>query len=80
MRRKLKNLKHKSGHSENGSPRQLIDEMVYREHGAHVYAGAHYDSEYAGWSWASRPRDQAISIRRHFVTAVTGPSAPSGPT
>jgi hypothetical protein len=76
MRRKLKNLKHKSGHSENGAPRQMIDEMVYREHGAAVNTGEHYDSEYAGWSWASRPRDQAITIRKHFP----GQTAPSGPT
>jgi hypothetical protein len=80
MRKRLKNLKNKGGHSENGSPRQLIDEATYREHGAAVFAGQHYDSEYAGWSWATRPRDQAITLRRHFVTSVTGPSAPSGPT
>lgn len=76
MRKRLKNLKNKSGHSENGSPRQMIDEMVYREHGHAVNTGQHYDSEYAGWSWASRPRDQAISIRR----GVAGQTAPSGPT
>lgn len=63
MRRKLKNLKHKSGHSENGAPRQLIDEAVYREHSAAVANGVRYDSEYSGWSHASRPRDQAISLR-----------------
>jgi hypothetical protein len=80
MRKRLKNLKNKSGHSENGAPRSLIDEAVYREHGAHVFAGSHYDSQYAGWSWASRPRDQPIFVRKHFVTSVTGPSAPSGPT
>jgi len=66
MRRKLKNLKNKSGHSENGAPRQLIDEAVYREHTA-ALAGAgtqnRYDSRYSGWSHASRPRDQAISLR-----------------
>jgi len=76
MRRKLKNLKNKSGASENGSPRQMIDEMVYREHGAAVNSGARYDSEYSGWSHASRPRDQAITIRRH----VASQTAPSGPT
>lgn len=69
MRRKLKNLKHKSGHSENGAPRQLIDEATYRER----RSGSRFDSEYAGWSWATRPRDQAISLRR-------GPTGPSGPT
>jgi len=72
MRRKLKNLKNKSGASENGAPRQMIDEMVYREHGARVNGGAPYDSEYSGWSWASRPQDQAIFIRHHV--------APSGPS
>lgn len=76
MRRKLKNLRNKSGESQNGCPRQMIDEMVYREHGARVNGGAPYDSEYSGWSHASRPRDQAITIRRHFA----GQTAPSGPT
>ena len=65
MRRRLKNLKHKGGHSENGAPRALIDEATYRSR------GRSYDSEYSGWAWASRPRDQAISIRRPF-----GPSSP----
>lgn len=66
MRRKLKNLKNKSGHSENGAPRQMIDEMVHREHLAAVTAQAarsRYSSQYSGWSNPSRPRDQAISIR-----------------
>jgi len=70
MRRHLKNLKNKSGHSENGAPRQLIDEAAYREFqnlvvinsGRHPY-DQHYDTEYSGWSNASRPRDQAISLR-----------------
>lgn len=79
MRRKLKTLRAKQGHTQNGADRTLIDLATYREHGAAVFAGSHYDSEYAGWSWATRPRDQAISLRRHFVTNVTGPSAPSGP-
>ena len=75
MRRKLRNLKHKSGHSENGAPRQLLDEAVYREHGNVVAGGHHYDSEYAGWSWATRPRDQAISLRRSHggTTGTTRP-------
>lgn len=75
MRRKLKNLKHKSGHSENGAPRQMIDEAVYREfrNNVNVFTNTgtdspHYDSEYSGWSNPSRPRDQAISLR--FVTAL----------
>ena len=69
MRRKLKNLKHKSGHSENGSPRQLIDETVYRSHMNNVNAqtyGAvspHWDPQYSGWSNPSRPRDHAIFLR-----------------
>jgi hypothetical protein len=72
MRRRLKNLKHKSGHSENGAPRQLIDEAAYREHRSAIAAGPastapRFDSEYSGWSHAGRPRDQAISLRRFFV-------------
>jgi hypothetical protein len=63
MRRKLKNLKNKSGHSENGAPRQLIDEAVYREASGSRNVGYHYDSEYSGLSNAARPRDQAISLR-----------------
>lgn len=64
MRRKLKNLKNKSGHSQNGAPRQLIDEALYRERAAAVVDdGVRYDTEYSGWSNASRPRDQAISLR-----------------
>lgn len=66
MRRKLKNLKNKSGHSENGAPRQLLDEAVYREHAAALAGGGvqpRYDSEYSGWSNPSRPRDQAVSLR-----------------
>jgi len=66
MRRKLKNLKNKSGATQNGAPRQLLDEAVYREHLAHIsglIGQKVYDSEYSGWSWASRPRDQAISLR-----------------
>lgn len=76
MRRKLKNLKNKGGHSENGAPRQLIDEATYRERRQVAATGAHYDSEYAGLSWATRPRDQAISLR----SFPTGPTGPSGPT
>lgn len=68
MRRKLKNLKNKSGHSENGSPRQLIDEMVYREH-ANLVASISppvFDPKYSGWSNASRPRDFAIFLRSNL--------------
>jgi len=70
MRRKLKNLKNKQGHSDNGCPAQLIAEARYRERANNFNANfndntqsPHFDSEYSGWSHASRPRDQAISIR-----------------
>lgn len=65
MRRKLKNLKNKQGHSQNGAPRTLIELAVYRERKAAATAGAQhrYDSEYSGWSNPTRPRDQAISLR-----------------
>ena len=71
MRRKLKNLKNKSGHTENGAPRQMIDEALYRER----QSGRTFDSEYAGWSHATRPRDQAISLRSRV-----GARGPSGAT
>lgn len=73
MRRRLKNLKNKGGHSENGAPRQMIDEATYRER-RHA-PGQRSDSEYSGWSHATRPRDQAISIRR----GPTGPTGVTGP-
>jgi len=65
MRRKLKNLKHKSGHSENGSPRQLVDETVHREHWNFINGGfpPHWDPQYSGWSNASRPKDYPIFLR-----------------
>jgi len=69
MRRKLKNLKNKGGHSENGAPRQLLDEAAYRERSQ--LSGMRYDSEYSGWSHASRPRDQAVTLRG-------APTAPTG--
>jgi hypothetical protein len=73
MRKRLRNLKNKSGHSENGAPRQLIDECLYREKAAHNAAsGTHYDSEYSWWSHASRPRDQAITLRRPFSPPPIG--------
>lgn len=76
MRRKLTTLRAKQGATQNGASRQQIDEALYREHGAAVNTGRHDDSEYSGWSWATRPRDQAISIRKHFASST----APSGPT
>lgn len=75
MRRKLKNLKNKSGHSD-ASPRQMIDEATYREHGAAVNSGTHDGPGHSGWSWATRPRDLAINIRKHFASSTV----PSGPT
>lgn len=65
MRRKLTTLKAKQGHSQNGAPRQLIDESVLRESLAKSALGANpgYDSENSGLSNPSRPQDQAISIR-----------------
>jgi hypothetical protein len=66
VRKKLKNLKNKSGHSENGAPRQLIDEATYREHHTlttPMTPKLHYDTEFSGFSNATRPRDQAISLR-----------------
>ena len=75
MRRKLKNLKNKSGHSENGAPRALIELAVYYEHraaaasssGGHTFT-PRFDSEYSGWSNPARPRDQAITVRRAVIT------------
>lgn len=67
MRRKLTTLRAKQGHSQNGAPRTVIDLALYREHLAAVTVNIpnpkRYDSEYSGWSNASRPRDQAISLR-----------------
>ena len=75
MRRKLKNLKNKSGHSENGAPKQLLDEAVYREAAAkNAGLTEGYDSEYSGGSNASRPRDQAVSLRsRNIPPDITPP-------
>jgi hypothetical protein len=73
MRKRLKNLKNKSGHSENGAPRQMLDEALYRER----QSGIPFDSEYSGWSNGSRPRDQAISLRTRAGTR--GPDGPTPP-
>jgi len=62
MRRKLTTLKAKSGHSENGAPRQLIDEALYLER--RRVATNPYSTVFSGWSNATRPRDSAISLRR----------------
>lgn len=74
MRRKLKNLKNKGGHSDS-APRSLIDETQYREHGAAVKANVRDTASHSGWSHATRPRDQAIFVRRHG--AATGASGPT---
>ena len=63
MQCKLKNLKNKSGHSDNGAPRALLDLAFYRDFQAATYEHNLYDTEYSGWSNASRPRDQAMSLR-----------------
>lgn len=71
MRRKLKNLKNKNGHSENGSPRALIDLAFYREFQSFIHDPASgglpvgFDTGYSGFTNASRPRDSAITLRRH---------------
>ena len=65
MRRKLTTLRAKTGNPLT-APRSLQDDAQYREHYAVVTGSSHhnrYDSEFSGWSNASRPRDQAISLR-----------------
>ena len=68
MRRKLTTLRAKQGHSQNGAPRSLIDDALYREHHAAIDWNAgvtdriRYDSAYSGWSNFARPRDQAVSL------------------
>jgi len=74
MRRKLTTLRAKQGHSQNGAPRTLIDLAMYMERRSAADPAStapRFDSEYSGWSHASRPRDQAISLRRFF--SQTGP-------
>jgi hypothetical protein len=66
MRRRLKTLRAKSGHSQNGSPRTLVDLAQYREHHNFINDNSdtpHYDTGFSGWSNASRPRDSSISLR-----------------
>ena len=65
MRKRLKTLRAKQGHTQNGADRTLIDLVTYRSQ------RQNFDSEYSGWSWATRPQDQAITLRRPF-----SPSAP----
>ena len=69
MRRKLTTLRAKTGNPLTAS-RSVQDIAQYREHHAAVTAGSHpqrYDSEFSGWSNASRPQDQAISLRSRGV-------------
>jgi hypothetical protein len=69
MRRKLKNLKHKSGHSENGAPRAIIDLQVYREYrnanitALHAGQSPHWGAQFSGLSHAARPKDFPIFVR-----------------
>jgi hypothetical protein len=79
MRKKLTTLRAKQGHSFNGAPRQMLDEALYLERQARAAGNAPYDSEYSGWSHATRPRDQAISLRRRGAGA-SGASGASGRT
>jgi hypothetical protein len=72
MRKRLKNIKNKNGHSDNGAPAQLIAEARLRERRSANATGVHFDSEYSGWSHATRPKDQAISLRS--ITSFNGPT------
>jgi len=67
MRRKLTTLRAKQGHTQNGAPRTLIDIALYHSmrpaQQPLILPPKQYDSEYSGRSWATRPRDQAISLR-----------------
>ena len=79
MRRKLKNLKNKNGHSQNGAPRTLIDLAQYREHRNFINGTGvpeHWDPSYSGWSNAARPRDAAISLRCVVPHASPPPPPP----
>jgi hypothetical protein len=70
MRRNLTTLRAKQGHSANGAPRTLIDLTVYynmqqiRTFIANGHGRSVLDTEYSGWSNATRPTDQAISLRQ----------------
>lgn len=69
MRRNLTTLRAKQGSTQNGAPRSLIDDCLYRQRRAikNSKEGTHCDSEYAGLNWATRPKDQAISLRGFFT-------------
>jgi hypothetical protein len=76
MRRRLTTLIAKSGHSQNGAPRQLIDETVYREYKHFIAVDVQkWDPAYSGWSNSSRPKDFAVSLR-----SVAYPVVPPTPT
>lgn len=66
MRRHLKTLKAKQGHSQNGAPRTLLELAVYYEkrHLKHDTVAEKFDPSFSGWSNPSRPRDSAVSLRR----------------
>lgn len=64
MRRKLTTLRAKQGHTQNGADRTLIDLALYYERKNVLANGLRYDTEYSGWTNATRPRDQAITLRR----------------
>lgn len=75
MRRKQKNLKNKGGHTENGAPRQLIDEVMHRELAYHSAfpvgppgnLSLWWDARYSGFANRSRPLDYPISLRPFVV-------------
>lgn len=69
MRRNLTTLRAKQGHTQNGASRQQIDEAVYynmQQIRTHIAVGGRsvVDTEYSGWNQATRPQDQAISLRQ----------------
>ncbi len=68
MRRKLTTVRAKSGAHNgngNGNPRALIDESIYREFRNFINGDIppHWDTQYSGWSNATRSRDYAIFLR-----------------
>lgn len=66
MRKKLKILRAKTGNLLT-APRALLDDALYREHAAiivgHKRKVKAYDTGFSGFRNASRPRDQAVSLR-----------------
>jgi hypothetical protein len=68
VRRKLKNLRAKTGNPLTAS-RSILDLALYRERRAASPVHHAYDTGFSGWRNASRPRDQAISLRSRGPTA-----------